>query len=303
MKSLSRLAFLTGLCALCAIGCDPGPTPEEELELSTTSSAISRDFATRFVTEHNKVRERHGVQPVRWDSTLESQAQSWASRCTKSHSGTWFVGENWAAGWGGANSTPEQVVADWYDEVQDYDFNNPGFPRVSGRTIGHFTQVVWKDTSAIGCGYARCGNEDYFVCQYSAQGNIGGQYAQNVFPQGGGIGTGHKYTCSIRNGSGSVAGSVVVNKCSRAGDTTGFQMLNCDYVYNLFFSVQGRLHLEGHTSSMTAQIIDQASNQVAEQGRATFNDRENTFSVTFTTPGPKHQPYFTFPTYWDCRLN
>ena len=48
----------------------------------------------------------------------------------------------------------------WYDEVNDpgYDFNNPGFS--SG--IGHFTQVVWKGSTELGCGVAG----PYVTCRY-----------------------------------------------------------------------------------------------------------------------------------------
>ena len=56
----------------------------------------------------------------------------------------------------------------WYDEINDpgYDFNNPGYS--SG--IGHFTQIVWKDTCKVGCGIAGTG-EQYVVCRYDPPGN------------------------------------------------------------------------------------------------------------------------------------
>lgn len=55
----------------------------------------------------------------------------------------------------------------WYNEVTTYSFSNPGW---SGST-GHFTQLVWKDTTSVGCGYnARCAMATY-VCQYSPAGD------------------------------------------------------------------------------------------------------------------------------------
>lgn len=45
---------------------------------------------------------------------------------------------------------------------------------------GHFTQCVWKATTAVGCGMARCGAATLVVCRYSPAGNVLGQFAANV---------------------------------------------------------------------------------------------------------------------------
>ena len=51
-----------------------------------------------------------------------------------------------------------------------------------------FTQVVWKSTTTLGCGYASCGASFiipggvFVVCRYSPAGNYLGEFAQNVFP-------------------------------------------------------------------------------------------------------------------------
>jgi len=48
---------------------------------------------------------------------------------------------------------------------------------------GHYTQVVWAETTSVGCGYAICNGRDlvpswtgdnagYLVCQYSPPGNF-----------------------------------------------------------------------------------------------------------------------------------
>ena len=54
----------------------------------------------------------------------------------------------------------------WYNEVDEYDFSDPGFK--SG--TGHFTQVVWNDTKKVGFGTA--GN--FVVGRYSPPGNVMG---------------------------------------------------------------------------------------------------------------------------------
>jgi len=76
-------------------------------------------------------------------------------------------------------STTNIATQMWYDELTNpgYDFNNPGYS--SG--IGHFTQVVWKSSTKLGCGISGV----YVVCRYcEAQGNFMGPFPENVFPKG-----------------------------------------------------------------------------------------------------------------------
>jgi len=76
-------------------------------------------------------------------------------------------------------STTNIATQMWYDEVTDpgYDFNNQGF--TSG--TGHFTQVVWKGSTELGCGVAGV----YVVCRYcNGPGNFMSQFEDNVFPKG-----------------------------------------------------------------------------------------------------------------------
>jgi hypothetical protein len=180
MSYLLRLTSFSLFAVVALAGCGADyPSDEEIGTIASTTSALSSDLANRFVAEHNRYRAQHGASALGWSSQLAATAQSWANRCSKSHSGTRGAGENWATGWGGYNGTPELVVAGWYNEVSNYNFSNPGY----SSSTGHFTQIVWKSTTALGCGYAKCGQEDYWVCQYSPQGNISGQFPQNVSPK------------------------------------------------------------------------------------------------------------------------
>ena len=68
----------------------------------------------------------------------------------------------------------------WYDEVSMYNFNKPGF----GMDTGHFTQVVWKATTRVGCGIAMSNNgKVYAVCQYTPPGNYNNEFKLNVLPK------------------------------------------------------------------------------------------------------------------------
>ncbi|MGE0403490.1 MAG: CAP domain-containing protein [Kofleriaceae bacterium] len=138
--------------------------------------------AETFITEHNRYRAMHCAGPLTWSPQLAADAQKWADTleakgCVFGHSGGKH-GENLAAGTTGA-LPPEEVVRMWYDEVKIYDFKKPtGF----SMETGHFTQVVWTDTTQVGCGMAQCKGNDIWVCQYERPGNWEGQYRQKVLP-------------------------------------------------------------------------------------------------------------------------
>lgn len=79
-----------------------------------------------------------------------------------------------------------------YNDEIDY-FPNPyGVPNPAMTEFekwGHFSQIVWKDTTHVGCATVMCnglGNIDsssslpFTVCNYSPPGNYNGEYADNV---------------------------------------------------------------------------------------------------------------------------
>ena len=73
----------------------------------------------------------------------------------------------------------------WVSEEKNYNFASGGF----GMNTGHFTQVVWKSSTQLGCCVARgCTGQwkTVVVCQYTPPGNFQGQFQANVLPAGGG---------------------------------------------------------------------------------------------------------------------
>ena len=95
--------------------------------------------------------------------------------------------------WAGGSSLPDaaqsyaDAVASWYGELTTgaYDFAAGGSG--NGGVVGHFTQLVWKGSSEIGCGVSvACSNmfggmpNSAVVCRYSSAGNYIGQYTANV---------------------------------------------------------------------------------------------------------------------------
>lgn len=136
-----------------------------------------------IVAAHNRVRAEHCAPDLVWSPTLEAEASAWAKHlaadgCAFAHSSTEY-GENLAAGTTGALDA-DAVVAMWAGEAAQYDWKRPGF----SMKTGHFTQVVWKDTQAIGCATVTCRGLDIWVCNYEPAGNVEGAFAANVAPRG-----------------------------------------------------------------------------------------------------------------------
>mgnify|MGYP001321621815 CR=1 FL=1 len=141
---------------------------------STSGSTASSGFEADILNAHNEKRALHGIQSLAWNDTLAKYAADYAAS-TFSCNNVKLVhsngpyGENLAAGYSGGY----KPVDAWYDEIKQYDFSNPGF----NEATGHFTQLVWKSTSQVGCAKVTCDNSwsQYTICEYSnTRGNVVG---------------------------------------------------------------------------------------------------------------------------------
>jgi uncharacterized protein YkwD len=123
-----------------------------------------------IVAAHNAVRARHGIAPLIWSDKLARHAQEWADRLASrrqfQHRPNDIYGENLFY-IEGAHASPAQVVADWASESSDYNYESNRCRKV----CGHYTQIVWATTREIGCGVAREGRREVWVCNYDPPGN------------------------------------------------------------------------------------------------------------------------------------
>ncbi len=71
----------------------------------------------------------------------------------------------------------EDMFYMWYNEKVNYDFDSG----LSDGYTGHFTQIVWKKTSEIGCALKCNGNRCYGSCNYKEPGNKIDEFKENVF--------------------------------------------------------------------------------------------------------------------------
>lgn len=145
-------------------------------DFSRLSAPIFAPLANEVVTAHNAIRSKVGVPPLAWSDELASVAQQWANKLLArnafQHSADDRYGENlYRISGSGAASSPSDVVNAWGAEYVYYRYANNTCTEI----CGHYTQIVWKETRAVGCGVARDAEHEVWVCNYAPFGNIIGE--------------------------------------------------------------------------------------------------------------------------------
>jgi len=119
------------------------------------------------------------IPGLTWDGELAASAAAFAAECTFGHSGDQGVGENTYYGSSTTLVSPNAVVKAWVSEQQYYDAS--ACTCQEGQVCGHYTQVIWANTTFVGCGAAICNTKidgtwgQKWVCQYKTPGNVVGQ--------------------------------------------------------------------------------------------------------------------------------
>ena len=158
--------------------------------LVSTSHAAGVD-ADAIVAEHNKWRSDAGIaEKLSYSPALAKSAQAWANQlqqvhhCQMQHSNAHGrYGENifWSSAliWSDGsrelrNVSPKELVDKWASEKASYDYASN---ECTAETCGHYTQLVWRSTTQLGCAIAVCNDthEQVWVCHYQPAGNIFGE--------------------------------------------------------------------------------------------------------------------------------
>ncbi|GIM06971.1 hypothetical protein Vretimale_11189 [Volvox reticuliferus] len=164
----------------------PSAQPQQVQQAQATSppsSSASRGlsaYAQQCLDTHNYYRARHQSTPMlRWSSSLEADAQAWANRCVFSHADNTASGQGENIAWGYPDA--KSAIDAYYSEGAGYTYgvSQPA----DWHSVGHFTQVIWRSSTDLGCAVATCsGGQLFHVCRYYPPGNVQGQYSGNVMP-------------------------------------------------------------------------------------------------------------------------
>jgi hypothetical protein len=136
----------------------------------------------RILMAHNAARAEVGAPPLQWDPSLAVAAASYGPALSRighlvhsPRAGRENQRENLWMGQEG-RFRPEEMVTAWTDEKRL--FNAGMFPNVSRSgnwsDVAHYTQMIWKTTTHVGCAIYRDGTWDYLICRYSPPGNRDG---------------------------------------------------------------------------------------------------------------------------------
>ncbi len=145
--------------------------------------AAAQPWEAQALALHNHERARWNVAPLAWDVGLAASANAWATELARTdrwghspHADRQGQGENLWMGTRGAFPI-DAMIGSWIGERRWF---RPGtFPAVSttGRwsDVGHYTQMIARRTSRVGCAMRSNRRWTYLACRYSPSGNVDGR--------------------------------------------------------------------------------------------------------------------------------
>ncbi len=154
------------------------------LLFATVEAELKTNEKQEILATQNRYRAEVNVTALNWSENLSLQAQQCADynaanflpqgrqkHCPKSG-----FGQNIALASLSLHKTLAQMVDQWGEEMRN--FINGEYPSVSATgspgDVSHYTQIIWQETTEVGCGRANSSGYEILVCDYSPRGNVNG---------------------------------------------------------------------------------------------------------------------------------
>ena len=180
------IRLIATLCIALMAGCvsqpdKPASIPASSGKKSAADSESGSKMSARdmqaITAYHDKVRADVGVGPMKWSAALAAYAQEWADHlaattCRMAHRTQHKYGENLFQGTAGFYTAADAAKA-WETEKKDY--GGGVLTESNWHPAGHYTQMVWRGTTALGCGEAICDKTLIVACNYDPPGNYIGR--------------------------------------------------------------------------------------------------------------------------------
>jgi uncharacterized protein YkwD len=153
--------------------------PPEAPPAGASQESNNTNFVNTILGIHNRERAAVGVPPLVWSDSLAASAQTWAehlatiNQMVHSPSTGRSYGQNIAGSTHGFGDTLPTMVESWVAEKKNW--HGGVLTEENWYPTSHYTAMVWKTTTEIGCGMATGSVNDYLVCHYSPWGNFIGQ--------------------------------------------------------------------------------------------------------------------------------
>jgi pathogenesis-related protein 1 len=183
------------LCTACDSGSvgngDGGPTGDDTQHPDAPGGVGEPPELLGITLAHNNARAAvqtaTPLPAMQWNQALADSAKAYAMSCVdtdgnglldhnpnRSNGFPDYVGENIYASSGTASG--DDAVQLWAAEGAHYHYDTNACD--GGQVCGHYTQLVWRGTTKVGCALVSCPGLQYpstILCDYEPGGNIGGE--------------------------------------------------------------------------------------------------------------------------------
>ena len=188
-------------------------TRSMDLQSRSTGSTLTAAERDNILNLHNVARQSvsppaSDMKTMSWNIELASIAQNYADQCKWAHNSNRssasskysYVGENiYVQTSTMSNGVLEGGFTSWDNEKDGYHYDQGNSGECSDPPCGHYTQIIWANSNALGCGVTKCTSMENFpdyswneyweflVCDYGPGGNYYGERPYTEDTSGGNV--------------------------------------------------------------------------------------------------------------------